>query len=379
MHEAYHRVLEGEALKSLFKELGFNSPSAIRDSLASKIWIGWKCKTQTCKLRVWDEQRQKFMVRGREELTGADRIETRIPELADNPVVTEEVWSRVQAILKKNRDTWSQVGSRSAQFLGANLLYCSCGRKLYHLVHSKAGTPYYQCKYKAEVKRTRKGEPCNERMFRAKLIDSEIGLQAVLAFTDIDFIEAHLAKSMDTTRTDAKREALKRAETLVATLDKKRRNIEVGGDNLGWDDERVARAKEVKAELVQARLKVSTLKAEIDATLTDNDVKTMTMMFRSEFANFANLNMPERKAMLSKYIERIDVRRDEFAGIILTFKVKVGVPASGYQMDTYPVMEATKPGTSKPVPVVPIRVKTGGTIGGVPSLSECCSKLKIAS
>jgi hypothetical protein len=55
---------------------------------------------------------------------------------------------------------------------------------------------------------------------------------------------------------------------------------------------------------------------------------------------------PQQKATLKKHIQRIDVRRDEFAGIVITFRVRVGVPAIMHQMDEYPATES-KPTSRK--------------------------------
>lgn len=377
MSEAFHRVLAGETLKSLFSELGFKSPSALRDTLKSKYWIGWKYKTKSCTEHVWDEHRQKFLHRKEKELTGDDRIEVRIPELADDPAVSEEVFYAVQEILKKNTTTWAQIGSRSDEFLGTNLLYCKCGRKLYHKIHSR-GALYYSCSYKARVKGTRQGDPCNEPMFRSKLIDDEIAFNAVVHLTDPDFVDAALKVTMDTSSVEAKRKAWERAEKTVFDIDKRRKNAEQGGETFGWTDERIARVKTLMVELTQAKLKASQLHAELNATLTDNDRHKMAELLRSEFAGFAMMAVPEQKELLARYIERIDVVRDEFAGIIVNFKVKVGFPAFVDQMEiTQPKERIRKPG--KLVLIEPIRVKTGGTIGGVPAASGHGSKLKIAS
>lgn len=136
MHDAYQRVLSGEPLHTIHKDAGYGTSMGLRSALRSKWLIGFKCKSKTHVGRVWDEQRQKVMRRERQALTDDKLIEVEVPELRSDPCVSDEVWNAVQAILDRNVRTWSQKKSLTNEFLGIGLLYCECGRKLYHKMHT---------------------------------------------------------------------------------------------------------------------------------------------------------------------------------------------------------------------------------------------------
>jgi hypothetical protein len=118
----------------------------------------------------------------------------------------------------------------------------------------------------------------------------------------------------------------------------------------------IEKLRQVKQELLDAENRSRLASEDLALSLSDNDVRAMSDMLRQEFANFPQMNRSEQKIVLARDIQRITVWHDEFAGIVLDFKVKVGVPEPQYQRTSYPV-EPPTPG--KPKAVVderPIRV-----------------------
>jgi len=96
---------------------------------------------------------------------------------------------------------------------------------------------------------------------------------------------------------------------------------------------------------------------ELSLSVSYGDVKAIARRLRQEFAGFMQLTRAEQKALSTKYIYRIVVHKDEFAGIVLAFQVRAGVPEPTYQRGDYP--EPPKPKGGKLKRVVdgtPIRI-----------------------
>ena len=95
-------------------------------------------------------------------------------------------------------------------------------------------------------------------------------------------------------------------------------------------------AEECKSDLSELRIsiaegqnKVRTLKAELKTALADNDLAAVTEAITRDFANFALKPLIEQKAILRRYVERIDVIfNPATASFIPWFTVKAGLPAA---------------------------------------------------
>ena len=96
MNEAFRRVYAREALRSIYADAGFNSPTALRNSLQSKLWIGYKCKTKTHTAEVWDSDAQKMRPRNRVLLTsiGQEVKEVACPGLIEKSLCLRRTFLR---------------------------------------------------------------------------------------------------------------------------------------------------------------------------------------------------------------------------------------------------------------------------------------------
>ena len=143
-----------------------------------------------------------------------------------------------------------------------------------------------------------------------------------------------------------------------------------------YTDERVARIKAIEADLIQARLKVETAKADLAATLTDNDIEQAKNRLRSDFYWFDQLDMQHQQLMLRKYVDRIELRNDDPLGIEpgLVFKFRVPV------FDEPEPARAPKPTKHHKEDNQPIRVvKSAVSIGRAESLDAVIQRLKVDS
>jgi hypothetical protein len=67
--------------------------------------------------------------------------------------------------------------------------------------------------------------------------------------------------------------------------------------------------------------------------------------------------MTEKKELLGRFIERINVRQDEFAGIVCSFDVKIGVAEMLYRRDRYPEPPPSKGRKPSKPSNEPVRIK----------------------
>jgi hypothetical protein len=161
--------------------------------------------------------------------------------------------------------------------------------------------------------------------------------------TDADFIQSKLKDSMDTQSIEATKRSIERTEKEVADLNRRKGNIlsavEAGiGDLADYG----AAMQKNKVETAEASNKIRILKTELK-TISNSDVAAVEQAMFCDFAGFRTKPMIERKAILSKYVEKIVVtfpRGKDSDSFDLEFSVKAGLPA------TLQASEAVnKPGT----------------------------------
>ena len=156
------------------------------------------------------------------------------------------------------------------------------------------------------------------------------------------------------------------------------KNAEDIAEKMGLTPERTQRIRDREHDLAEAKEKCESASEQLAITLTKNDIEVMADMMAKDFAGFGEMAIPEQKKILKQYIEKVDVRQDEFAGIVLKFHARVGMPTFDYQRDEYPVEEA-KPRAKKKSGKTEgaIRVsETVGKFGGVESIEQVKERLK---
>jgi DNA invertase Pin-like site-specific DNA recombinase len=384
--EACNRLLAGESLSDIALDLGYRSGNGMKETLRSEWWIGYKTRLKTTHSRQWIKEKQKYFVGGRFDHENPIRVRT---NLADDPAVTKEVWDAVQVKLDTNRDRWTQRRSHSKQFLATGLVCCGvCSEKLYHKKQTGRNHPgYYWCRSHAVSYRNdrRKNpiEDCGFGFVRADALDAEINLQVTLYLTDQKFIEHQLVESTNAEATEEKKRVVVRLENELDELEAERkRMLSAIRKGIATEDDYAADFKEVKLRSESLRGRMTLLNTEISTSLSARTRKQMALRIAADFANFPYGEFEERKALVSKYLRRIVVKKNEVTGdLTLHFDVKAGLPEAPYPPDIYP------PDEPKGMPVVTIfkpakgiRVKKGGTVGGVPELpTDKRSKSKVES
>jgi hypothetical protein len=294
---------------------------ALRETLKNPWWIGIKHRTKT-RVKTYNEEKGRYSYGGRIDHINPVEMAT---NLAEKPLVSVELFQKVQGILSRHRKAWTQRKTLLNDFLGAGLCYCAeCGAKLYHKKEEREGKPpYYICASKWTHK-----QECFSRRFRAKDLDDEIGLQAVLHLTDQKFVEARLKELMSVGQTSERKAEVKRLTSAVADLEKRKRNL-VKAIAAEGDDDLIAELKTVNQDLTIARSNLAVATEQYESTISEQDAKSIARDIHREFSGFMQKDRIEQKVILAQYIERIDVSHNTVTdALVVKFKVKVGVPIS---------------------------------------------------
>jgi len=143
VREAFKRILDGQAIRVVARDLGFRRNTMLREVLKSRWWVGEKaCLKRRIGAGLKDDG--KMFYGHRQERPEPVIVKT---NLADKPLVSREDFDKVQSLFSAHHNTWSQNTSHTADFLGHGLVYCACGDKLYSK-HSRR--LYYICASKAK-------------------------------------------------------------------------------------------------------------------------------------------------------------------------------------------------------------------------------------
>ena len=318
---SFEGVDAGDSLGSLWKRHGFGSHTTLRRLLQNQWFIGNKTQLYRREYRTDDD------VHGRKVLLNKPIITA--TNLTVTPLVTNDLFMRVQAILDKKKNTWSQTKTHGHAYLSPGVLHCTCGRKMYlkigtPYVHSKNGKlkpAYYICASKANGL---KQGPCKTLV--AVETDKLISWEIAKYFID----SAYVAKAMRLAQSDDNRSHLQ--STLddlgrrIGKLESKRaRAIDLALE----DDVFVPRVKILSAEINSAQVELLQAQSELALMRSDKDIESLSIEMKERFFMFSGkfdemlteaeraLVMLDRKALLQGAVERVTVSPDNRVTVVL--------------------------------------------------------------
>ena len=370
---AYQRVLNDEPLIEIANDLGYGSINGARETLRSEWWIGYKSRLRTTDERKWLNDQQKYFIGGKKAHPNPIRVE--IPNLIVDPAVSRKVWDAVQVKLSEHTDHFHQRRKFSRELMATGFLYCGvCGEPMYHKGQKSRTHPgYYWCKSKAmsyHKDAKKKTVDCGMGLIHVKKIEDDIALQ----------IQMHLGVKETT------RQLLNDAANAEAVAEKKRNHARVEQQIAGANEERTRMLKAIRkgiaseddyaADLEEVRRTIKSLETraasiqeDIDASVSDELKERMAEQMAEDFAGFATMPHDRQTMLMEKYIRKITATKDEVADDVkLHFDVKMGMPEMRHQPSSFPKDAPKKP--PAPPSKEPLRVKRGGTIGGVPGLPK---------
>jgi hypothetical protein len=328
---AFQRVAAGgESLNSIAKSLGFANETSLRATLTNQWWIGVKVRDKKRVVTYDDETGEKR--------TGP-RVAHESPiihrtNLADNPpedwTVTPGLFNRVQSLLSKHKETFTEWQSNTGQFLGTGFLVCECGCKLYLKYDARRGKPpvyvcsSYQQKWRNQNKNSQPAKrlaPCNFSRLRAVEVDTAIWKAVLNYFTDVEYL-LHAITDAQKTPVAADRQAdLIAAQKVLEGLEREKKTI-LGMLRIDDEDVDVLRKfTEVKRQIADARIRIATVQAQAQPFGT-NDAWVITKAIVERFWNSEDWTIEEKRAALAEVVERITITED----CVAIFTVRGGLP-----------------------------------------------------
>lgn len=379
---AYHGLLNGEELIDIARDLGYESINGARETLKSEWWIGYKSRLRTTDERKWLEEEQRYFVGGKKPHPNPVRVA--IPNLVAAPAVSRELWEAAQVKLAEHRDRFFQRRSFSKQLLATTYLHCGvCGEPMYHKGQKSRTHPgYFWCKSKAmsyHKDAKKQTVDCGMGLIHVRKIEDEIVLQIQMHLGSKDTCMKLVKDASNIEAVEEMKRNLVRVEQQIEDANtEKNRMLKAIRKGIASEDEFRADLDEVRHTINSLTMKAASIQEDIKTSVSDETQERVAEQMAFDFAHFSTDPFERQAMLLKKYIRKVTAFKNNVTdNVTLHFDVKPGMPEMLYQPDTFPKDAPKKP--PKPPsgkgPVVPIRVKQGGTIGGVPGLPERRSKL----
>ncbi|MEQ1886064.1 MAG: recombinase family protein [Bryobacteraceae bacterium] len=311
--DAVQMFLNGQSLKTIAEDLGYDTPTALRLILKNPWMYGYKSALNT---RDHSEGR-RFHEDGRlmdakRRVRRDDPILTRT-NLADTPLVPKSQFDAVQHLLVSNHRQWTQRKSNSNNFLATGLLFCECGEKMYHKLDRRPGKPsYYLCATRCNGRTS-----CGFSALESTEVDHQVIFSVMTYFYDKNFIAAKLREQSNDT--DVVDKIKLRFEQTEKDINKLTKQLQVAAlevlDDPGLYKPVVAKKK---VELAAAQAKLDALKAELEANMTAADVEEASERMYRAFDKFPSLSIEKKKAVLKEHIRRITMENGRAELVVRT-------------------------------------------------------------
>jgi DNA invertase Pin-like site-specific DNA recombinase len=319
---AMYKVLKGDqTLRAISDELGFKNQTCMRQALKRVWWIGQKASKQVRVERTLNED-------GR--LNDGRKVNRKVPiivetNLAATPLVPVKVFNQVQEILGQKHTTWTKRRSLSNNILGAGLMHCQCGRKMYAKSDKRPGKPdYYIC---SSYYLKDKTQQCGSPWLDVKKADAEIWWSIMTYLTDEQFLAVKAKEAIAATEGDTRNRDLKVLEKEISTIERKKTNLMKVIEDLEEDDAATygKRIKALNEDQAAVRVRLATLRSQ-DA-LMGSDPVAVANQLKQRFFGFDKWDRTQQKAILAECVKTISLDGRGNAD----FEVRVGLPLPSWK------------------------------------------------
>jgi hypothetical protein len=336
---AFERVAAGgESMSSIATTLGFSNETALRNALRNEWYIGYRVRDKK-RVVKYDKKTGKKTIGKREEHETPLRQATNLagldfcykPDLPHEPLVSVELFNRVQNILNKHKETFSEWQTNSGNFLGTGFMVCGvCGCKLYLKYDKRNGKPpvyicsSYQTRWRNENRKTEETKvlpPCNFSRMRAADVDAAIWKAAETYFTDHGWLHAAILEAQKTDVAQDRQADLRAAEGTLEGLEKEKKKVLALLNIDDEDGDVLQKFTDVKRRISEVRIRVATLKANAQP-FGSSDAFVIAKAICNRFWNSGNWTTEEKRAALADVVERIRIGQDNKA----YFTVRGGLP-----------------------------------------------------
>ena len=302
--QAMARVLVRDSFSSIATDLGWKSTTALRATHKSYWWIGVKASLNCRGKRKWNAVRDE-MAEGKKV---ARKTENGEPapimvdtNLAASPLVSRETFFAVQDILAQNRTTWTQRKSRVNNFLCSGILYCRCGKKMYHKTDKRPGKPnYYLCSSNSN-----RQNPCGHSMIDASRVDREVWVHIRLYTKSEKYLAEQIAVVMNEQNTGDIERTVQDIERTLKGLEKEEKSIVEAIRFMGFNASLGEQMKDITLKRSELKAKLVVTKCQVFDKNTVNP-KSIASQIKARFWTTQQTDA-ERKALLAEMVERIVV------------------------------------------------------------------------
>ena len=196
MIDAYRRILAGDSYSQVARDLGFYSPTELRNYLRSRWWIQEKA---SYKIRIntglREDGREYSGYRQKRDVPvivaakfNCKACPVRGVDVYQEPLVPRLLFDSVQEILDRTERTWTKqsTANNKSIALGKGILRCArCLKKLYTKPNKKTGKVYYRCSSYNNGNR-----PCGAPHVDQSKMDKELTLFAFVKLTDRQYLKS---------------------------------------------------------------------------------------------------------------------------------------------------------------------------------------------
>lgn len=324
---AFERVAAGrESLSAIAASLGFSNETRLRDVLKNKWWIGINERVHTRPVD-YDEETGAKIIGKRKEHPAPYRHFTNLAEAP--PLVSVELFERVQSILAVKKDHFYQAQSNTGNFLGTNFLYCQCGQPMYlKFDDRRSQPPVYVCSSYQKRWRMKKYHGvelpvCNASRLRAEDTDKALEDVALQTMANMRFLRPLLDAAKQSDDAQQRRGELDMALKTVEDLEGQKRRAQKTyvRDN---DEDAEKLLDEVKRDLAAAKLRLEVAKANAQPFGTQ-DGNLICELLKNRYASFPALSRIEQRAIFQDTLERISI--DERGYVTFVVRGGLSLPA----------------------------------------------------
>lgn len=317
---SFRRLLEGEKQATICRTTFYTdadgsekplyrSLTQLRHSLQSPFWKGYKFMMHTHTRHDWDEDKAKFLERGKIKLPKEKQIVVEIPELRRSPAVSDAEWDAVQKILAQKQEEYTKNTPCAHLYLANGLLRCEiCGHRMYPKPkRNRAGDMlhYYMCSSQG---RPGKLKSCGRVMIHRDVVDARITEAVLGLFQSPQFIEARVAESRSSEALQERVKAVARLEKQIASLETEYKTL---GKRVGIAPEELVndiynRMTEVKRDTDKLQRELDTVRSEI-APVQSESVSEAAKRIIADFEGFRHKDVSRQKEILQKYVTAIRI------------------------------------------------------------------------
>jgi hypothetical protein len=247
--------------------------------------------------------------------------------LASKPLVSAELFERIQVLLAKHHETFTFKHSHANDFLFNGILFCGkCGSRFYLKNDFRCHQPatYYCSSF-----RTKRGT-CGVSRYPAQLVDDTLFDICAIEFKKKEWVERVKAAALNSDQAKERRDELAAAQERLNSLEKKKakaQRLYMADDS---DETAFNLVMVIKRDIAESKLRLATAKADAEPFGTD-DASEIAQVISARWKHPEKWTFEERKKAIQETIERIILSTDGRSTLVI--RGGLPIPAGTWYAD----------------------------------------------